>query len=424
MFNRLSLLLTVVSFCFGQEVYTLDDCIRLALENNRNLRVAQLQVSSAEADKKGSLAVILPRISASTGSFQQGSYTNLQFGIPVPESEYHSGSISLSQNIFDGGNWWNQIALSKNIYQLSVENELATRISTVLGVKRAYYEHLKNIELLEVARQQVELSEQQVERVRLQYEVEAVAKTDLLKQQVLLGEVQVQLLNQEAILENSIRVLANTMGINVNSKFDLSQADQKRSTLESQDELWKIVAERNQAIFSRRTQITASDIRVKIARAGYFPSISASLGYSGSSDKIDQLYSDVDKHWRQSLSLSISYPLFTGLQRSSQLQRAKIDAEIAREEFDRLTRDLRVQFGSYYRQWENIRRSIPIYTETKASAEEDLRLVQEMYNLGASTILDVLNAQLSLARANSSLVRASYDERILRSELNALASRS
>ena len=86
MFNRLSLLLTVVSFCFGQEVYTLDDCIRLALENNRNLRVAQLQVSSAEADKKGALAVILPRISASTGSFQQGSYTNLQFGIPVPES--------------------------------------------------------------------------------------------------------------------------------------------------------------------------------------------------------------------------------------------------------------------------------------------------------------------------------------------------
>jgi len=46
-----------------------------------------------------------------------------------------------------------------------------------------------------------------------------------------------------------------------------------------------------------------------------------------------------------------------------------------------------------------------------------------MYNLGASTILDVLNAQLSLARANSSLVRASYDERILRSELDAMASR-
>ena len=340
----------------------------------------------------------------------------------MPESEYHSGSISLNQNIFDGGNWWNQIALSKNIYQLSVENELATKISTVLAVKRAYYELLKNIELMEVSRQQVELSEQQVERVRQQYEVEAVAKTDLLKQQVLLGEVQVQLLNQEAILENSNRVLAHTMGINVNSKFDLSQTDKKRSTLESQNELWEIVAERNQAILSRRTQITASDIRVKIARAGYFPSISASLGYSGSSDQIDQLYSDVDKHWRQSLSLSISYPLFTGLQRSSQLQRAKIGAEIAREEFDKLTRDLRVQFDSYYRQWENISRSIPIYTETKASAEEDLRLVQEMYNLGASTILDVLNAQLSLARANSSLVRASYDERILRSELDAMAS--
>ena len=95
MFKQLTLLFTFFSFCFGQEVYTLDDCIRIALENNRNLRVAQLQVSSAEADRKGSLAVILPRIGVSTGSFKQGSYTNLQFGIPVPESEYHLSLIHI-----------------------------------------------------------------------------------------------------------------------------------------------------------------------------------------------------------------------------------------------------------------------------------------------------------------------------------------
>ena len=62
--------------------------------------------------------------------------------------------------------------------------------------------------------------------------------------------------------------------------------------------------------------------------------------------------------------------------------------------------------------------------ETKISAEEDLRLVQERYNLGAATILDLLNAQVSLISANSSLVRSNYDEKILRAELNALANRN
>lgn len=421
MFRRIAISLFFISFCFGQKFYTLEDCINIALQNNRDLRLARLQVRSAEADKRGALAVILPRVSASTGTFQQGSYTHPQFGFQVPESEYYSGTVSLSQNVFDGGNWWNQIALSKSLHTLSTENEVLTTINTVLGVKRAFYEHLKSIELLEVARQQVELSEQQVERVRQQYEVEAVAKTDLLKQQVLLGEVQVLHLNQEAALENSARVLINIMGIDFGAQFDLSPAKDEVHVSESQDEMWQSVADSNPALASRRTQMAASDIRVKIAKAGYFPSISASLGFSGSSDKVDQLYSEMDKHWRRSVSLSLSYPLFTGFQRSSQLQRAKIESEMAREEYDRLKRNLRVQFDSYYRQWENMRRSIPIFGETKASSEEDLRLAREMYNLGAATILDVLNAQLSLARANSSLVRASYDERILKAELDALA---
>ena len=65
--------------------------------------------------------------------------------------------------------------MSKNSYDLAIESEHSTRVNSVLSVKRAFYEHLKNIELLEVFSRQVELSEQQVERVQQQYELEAGA---------------------------------------------------------------------------------------------------------------------------------------------------------------------------------------------------------------------------------------------------------
>ena len=68
-------------------------------------------------------------------------------------------------------------------------------------------------------------------------------------------------------------------------------------------------------------------------------------------------------------------------------------------------------YENYYQLWSNINQTIPIFMETKISAEEDLRLVQERYNLGAATILDLLNAQVSLISANSSLVRSNYDEK-------------
>ena len=172
----------------------------------------------------------MPRISASTGSAFQGAYNQgvlgqvlNSTGLSFNESEYHSGSLSINQNIFDGGNWWNQIALSKNSYDLAIESEHSTRVNSVLSVKRAFYEHLKNIELLEVFSRQVELSEQQVERVQQQYELEAVAKSDLLKQEVVLGDAKVQYLRQEAVLKNSSRFLANIIGIDIDSSFEIEK---------------------------------------------------------------------------------------------------------------------------------------------------------------------------------------------------------
>ena len=81
---------------------------------------------------------------------------------------------------------------------------------------------------------------------------------------------------------------------------------------------------------------------------------------------------------------------------------------------------MKIQYENTFRLWENINASIPIFEDTKASAEEDLKLARERYTLGAATILDLLNAQLSVAQANSSHVRAIYDERILKAELDAL----
>ena len=430
MFKIILTILILIKISFSQKIYTLDQFIDIAMENNVNIRIEQMRVSAALADKKGSLSVILPRISASTGSAFQGAYNQgvlgqvlNSTGLSFNESEYHSGSLSINQNIFDGGNWWNQIALSKNSYDLALESEQSVIVNSVLSVKRAFYEHLKNIELLEVFRRQVELSEQQVERVRQQFELEAVAKSDLLKQQVVLGDAKVQFLRQEAVLNNSSRSLANIVGIDIESSFDIEKpiVDKlvESEILDSQ-EYWDVIERNNPSLVAKRMLVASREIQLKIQRATYFPTLSMSVGYSGSSDKFEEVFSDIDKEWQRSINFSISYPLFTGFQRSTQFQRAKIQLDIEREELNQLTRNLKIQYENTFRLWKNINVSIPIFEDTKTSAEEDLKLARERYTLGAATILDLLNAQLSVAQANSSHVRAIYDERILKAELDAL----
>jgi outer membrane protein TolC len=269
----------------------------------------------------------------------------------------------------------------------------------------------------------VEVAEQQVERVQRQYDVEQVAKSDLLKQKVFLGDMRVQYLNQQAAVKNSFNQLATLMGMDIDTDFSVIDEPEEATSIEDYSDFWEGVKANHPSLITKRTQIAGAILSLKISRASYLPTLSASFGFDGSSDVFEELYSDVDKNWRQQLRLTISYPLFTGLTRSSQVEKAKVAHKIQQEEYDALLKNLRVQFDSVVEQLENVQETIPIYRESKVSAEEDLRLAQERYNLGAATILEVLDAQLSVARANGSLVRTTYDRRILRAQLDAMMSK-
>ena len=413
------------SISFAQEIFSLEDCIKLGIEKNPNLKISRLNLINAKQDKKYSFSSILPQIGVSFNNNHKGTYTSYQYGKRVPESTYFSNSIYLNQTIYDGGNWWNQISLYDNLYKQTYQNMQSMKNQVVLNIKKAFFEYLKNKELYEVSKKQLELSEQQLERVQRQFEVEAVAKTDLLKQQVLLGQVKVQLLNQNATLLNSKKILAQTIGFDSNKEFDVIDENPKSNIIEeTKEQLWDFVLQKNPDIIQKKNQIIISKIQVKIAKSQFYPSISANMGYGGSADEFDLLYSDVDKYWQGNMGISINLPIFSGRQRSVQVQKSKINLDISNVDFERYLSQTKTIYENFYQLWDNINQTIPVFMETKISAEEDLRLVQERYNLGAATILDLLNAQVSLISANSSLVRSNYDEKILRAELNALANRN
>jgi len=404
----------------GENSYTIDECIEIALKNKSSVKIAELRVESSKAGVKGSLSNILPTLSYSSGFLNQGSYYRRHFRFPIEGRQYNSSTNSLYQAIFDGGKWQNSIAQMKNRYTSSKRSYSETVVEIALNVKRAFYQYLKDKELLEVTRQAVELAEQQFEFVRHQFEIEAVARTDLLKQQVQLGNMKVDYINQKVQVKNSYNQLAYVMGLDIHSKFDIIDNSSSGFNEKTAEELWQDVKNNNQSLLSKKLNIESAGISYRLSKSGLFPTISASFNYDGSSDKLDDLYSNFNEDWRYSARVSVSYPLFSGFERSSGIEKAKLDVQIQQEDYDDLEKNLRVQLDAIIEQLNNLKKKIPIYKSNKISADEDLRLAQERYNLGAATILDVLDAQLSGARANSSLVQVVYDEKIWMAELYAL----
>jgi outer membrane protein len=123
--------------------------------------------------------------------------------------------------------------------------------------------------------------------------------------------------------------------------------------------------------------------------------------------------------WTLGMNLSLSIPLYSGNSLSMQQQQAKLSRQKSEYDYLTLLNDLRVQVELMREALKNYAEIIPIYETVVASAKEDLKLVQERYRLGAATILEVLDAQVSLIRSNSILINTIHEARTQEANLRA-----
>ena len=134
----ISLFLLVTSA--KSEALSLVDCIKIALSNKEALKASALDLQSAQQTLKGSYSNILPSLMFSgsssessfppqEGGFIEGTGTLTFDDISNPTSTFTG--ISLSQNIYDGGIWWNTIAQSKNSYKIAEQFDRQVKINII-----------------------------------------------------------------------------------------------------------------------------------------------------------------------------------------------------------------------------------------------------------------------------------------------------
>lgn len=419
--TKIFLILALISGLSQAQMYMLDQCIELALQNKESLQNAVLDVETARYGKTGSLSNILPSFGAGAG-YSMSKFkerTNYATNTKYSTSTGNSWGLQLSQTIYDGGAWWNKIASAGNNYRIMQEMERQVKTNVIYAVVESFYSVLKLQQLLDVARMNLMLANQQVELVTNQFEIGAAAKTDLLKVNVLKGQAQVDVITRDAQLQDAVRNLKNAMGMmdqdgaimvndDLGGEYAIPEIDSALASMEHN----------NPSILAKQAQIKGAELNHKIINGARLPSLDASMRYNYQSADATGLVAEDD--WSTSLSLSFQIPLFTGFDLHTKTQQAKITIRQEVNEYNTQLHDLRVRLEGLLEILNNYRETIPINEEVLESAEEDLKLVQEQYSLGSVTILEVLDAQLSVTRARSSLVSARYDAQIQAAALEAL----
>lgn len=402
------------SMALGQSL-NVDECVRIALENKPSLKRAEQDVTIARLNRASTAALMLPSVNASN-SFSETTYGNSSSS----STERYSGGLSLSQSLFNFGGKINTLKQSDNTYNTAKQQKRQAKARVILDVYTYYYQYLKNSELFDIAEKDLELSKKQLDLVENQYNLGAVSKTDYLKASVRYGTAKSNFLSRELSKKNSKKSLRFSMGL-LNSDIEINIEKKMDFTLSipSFEEAYSLMLANSPDLSILDNQIQGAQINVKKAWSSSLPSINMSVGMNASSsDQLTRSY--FDDNYIKSANITLSIPIFSGFRNKNSIQISKLQLDQAETRLMGGTNSAKVSLYALINSLNNYEEIIPIQEEVLISAEEDLKLAQQKYELGSASILELLDAQLALIQASSTLVRTKYDAAIQVANLDDL----
>lgn len=456
-----SLLLTSVLFAQANRPMTLEECIGVALKENSAVRNAERQVNVAGTRVMAARSAVLPRVntSFSSGKFRRGDQNaidliptqyeilnvpvvngvgtpvnDLFVGLPGEPTGYevrpyisrgseinsNSASIDLSWNAFDFGQSWTNIRAANASQEASRKSFESTRQSTILLVQQRYFEHLKAVRLLDVQQEEVKSNEEQLKRTESMFEIGSVAQGDVYRQRTTLGRSQITLIRQQNSVANSRAALNVAMGRD--PRAELNIVDIEASNEQDDYDLTQVMktsAENNPEIKSLQDNMRSAGLSARVAKLNYLPNVTVSASYDRSNSELDLVYGNFDKNYSLRFGATLSFNLFNGFADQAETERTSLNYHIAQENLVERQRGLQLEVEQAYLTLKAAKEITVINESNLRSAEEDLRLAQERYRVGAGTLLDIINAQFNLTNAKATLVNAKYDMMIARAQLKA-----
>lgn len=394
---------------------TLDQLIEIGLDNNSDILIAERNLMAARADRRGSYSGLVPSVNMSGGANLEGLYNIGGFDLKVPSL---NSRISLSQTLFDGARSWYDARSGANSVKSSTASFENGRQQAVLTIKQAYYNLLSRLELLEVAEEALELSRKQLELVEERYRLQAVKETDLLKARVSVGQREADMYRARQNVATAATSLNVAIGQDPSAALSVARDSVILEPVPDRQAALSSLRANNPALKVQALGVERAWLSAKKQRGVLLPRVSLSYGSNFRGNELGELFNWDNASTTSNLNISI--PLFTGLQNSSGYRSARYNALAEEERQVALERNLKQQLENTLSSLESLHSIHPINQEVLASAEADVRLASEQYNLGAIAILDLLDAQVSLITARSTLVRTTYEIKIAEAQLAAL----
>jgi outer membrane protein len=400
---------------------TLDEAVKIALQRNPDLQRQVLLSLSAEQDRVIARSAILPLVDFNA-SFKRTRAAGplLLSGVPVAGqqgvafSNTFSGGAKVSQLIFDGGRWWNNISSAELNAQANVAQVDEQRLQIAYLVEQRFYELVRAQRQLQVLADAAARSRDQADYTQRLFEGGRATQADVYAARANRDNDEVTRLGQERTVELARADLAVAIGIDPSEPLAVAEPQNLMSDPAQPPPARDAVAramEQRPSLKAFALLAESNRKSVAAARGDYWPQVSLEGSWQRNVNGVGDYFGNPANDSQLSGAVVLSWNVFNGMKTSATVEKANIQTALAENDLQNGRRNVAADVQKAVAQLATARQQARVAQQAEQTAKEGLRLARTRQEVGVGTQLEVRDAELKLTQAQLNVVGSLVDGR-------------
>ena len=419
----LVLSLIFLRFSFAQEassvqetkVWSLEDCITYALENNITIKDAGLDKNIAAVDYSRAKSSKLPDFFGSASqTFSNGNSIDPITSNFVSDQILSTNvGLNTSLTLFQGNQLNNQVKQNKLILEQSIFQEEVEKNNIVLNILETYLQALFAKESIMIADNNLAASENEVQTAKARLDAGSIALSDYTDAQSQVATNKYNVITSKNDYEQQIIVLKQLLELTPLDDMEIETVDEDSAYINlelNEFEVYRKALGILPEIQASDLNIAASEKELDIAKGGYLPTVSltGSVGTGYTSINANSFSEQFDVNFNQRVGATLTIPIFNRNQTKAAVKTAEINIEKAEIQKQNTEKEVFQKVETAYQNALSAQEQVIASEASKIAAEQSYKLAQKKFELGALSTTDLVISQNTFTNTQQNYLQAKY----------------
>lgn len=405
----------------AQDVLTLEECLRLGIENNLSLESSRNEIRKGEHTLSENRAKLLPQINAVAGfndnfnppvSVTDGSAYGNPYNVTKTLQYNASACIQLQMPLYNQ-TVYTAVDIARTMNELNRLSYEKAREDLILQISKMYYLSQNTAEQIALIKENISRLNELSSITQVFYDNGMAMEVDVKRVNINLENQRVQYDNAQSMLTQQLNLLKYVIDYPADKEIALTPVDTENATSVSLTGL-----DNNQyELQLLQSKQKLAEQQCKMIDQGYIPSLSltGSWMYSAYTDKAKNwFHSGPSNHWYNSsgIGLTLRIPIFDGLDKRAKMKKAKIEIENAKLSYENALKNMQTQYLNATNELMNSQRNFRKQKDNYLLAEDVYQVTTDRYREGIASMTEVLQDEMRMSEAQNNYINAHYNYQV------------